>query len=46
MLLLTEKEEKSWKKEKFCHKCKEEFNEELSEDKYYSKLPSSYHFVM
>ena len=33
MLPLTKKQIKSYNKQNFCHICKEEFNEELSEDK-------------
>ena len=30
---------------KFCHICKEEFNEELSEDRNYSKIRNHFHYT-
>ena len=43
MLLLT-KIEKTYKEQKFCQLCKEEFNQEFNEDVNYCKVPEHCHY--
>ena len=45
MLPLTKKKKKSYKKQKYSHICKEEFNEKFNEDKNYPKVYNHCHYT-
>ena len=42
---LCKRKKKLHKKQKFCHICKEKFNEEFNEDKNYCKVSNHCHYT-
>ena len=45
MLPLAKKEKNSYKKQNFCHICKEKLNEEFNEDENYLKVYNHCHYT-
>ena len=45
MLHLTKKEKKEYKKEKFCHTCKENFSDELVDSENCNKAYDGRHYI-
>ena len=45
MLPLADKQKKKYNKQKLCHICKQEFNEEFHEDRKYEKVRGHCHYT-